>query len=47
MLKNESANIDLDVVSKVTAQDFEDASMDELSKFSFAPVETGTLVIQS
>lgn len=41
LLKNESADIDLDAVSKITAQDFEDASTEELSKFKFADIVTG------
>ncbi|XP_041986495.1 39S ribosomal protein L46, mitochondrial [Aricia agestis] len=40
LLKNESVDVDLDTVSKITAQDFEDASNDELAKFKFADVVT-------
>lgn len=41
MLKNESAEVDIDTVSKITAQDFEDAANEELAQFKFAPIETG------
>ncbi|CAH4029284.1 39S ribosomal protein L46, mitochondrial [Pieris brassicae] len=40
LLKNESVEVDLDTVSKITAQDFEDTSNEELAKFHFAPIET-------
>ncbi|XP_075974320.1 mitochondrial ribosomal protein L46 [Anticarsia gemmatalis] len=40
LLKNESADVDIDVVSKITAQDFEDASTEEYTKFEFASIET-------
>ncbi|XP_032515227.2 large ribosomal subunit protein mL46 [Danaus plexippus] len=40
LLKNESIEVDLDAVSKITAQDFEDASQEELSKFKFADIIT-------
>lgn len=41
LLKNESADVDLDAVSKITAQDFEDAATEELTKFKFADIVTG------
>ncbi|XP_038214613.1 39S ribosomal protein L46, mitochondrial [Zerene cesonia] len=40
LLKKESAEVDIDTISKVTAQDFEDASIEELAKFRFADIET-------
>ncbi|KAJ8730705.1 hypothetical protein PYW08_002118 [Mythimna loreyi] len=40
LLKNESADVDIDAVSKITAQDFEDAANEELAQFKFASVET-------
>ncbi|CAG4948826.1 unnamed protein product [Colias eurytheme] len=40
LLKNESIEVDIDTISKVTAQDFEDASNEELAKFQFASIET-------
>lgn len=40
LLKKESADIDLEAVSKITAQDFEDASNEELAQFKFASIET-------
>ncbi|XP_046962321.1 39S ribosomal protein L46, mitochondrial [Vanessa cardui] len=40
LLKNESADVDLDIVSKITAQDFEDASKEEFDSFKFANIET-------
>ncbi|CAB3223363.1 unnamed protein product [Arctia plantaginis] len=40
LLKNESVDVDLDAVSKITAQDFEDASNEEFNKFKFADIET-------
>ncbi|CAH0406905.1 unnamed protein product [Chilo suppressalis] len=40
LLKNESADIDLDVVSKITAQDFEDAAAEEFANFKFADLVT-------
>ncbi|XP_052756161.1 39S ribosomal protein L46, mitochondrial [Galleria mellonella] len=40
LLKNESADVDLDTISKITAQDFEDAANEELAKFKFAAIET-------
>ncbi|CAH2108408.1 unnamed protein product [Euphydryas editha] len=40
LLKNESIEVDLDAVSKITAQDFEDASKEELESFKFANIET-------
>lgn len=43
LLKNESIEVDLDAVSKITAQDFEDASKEELENFKFADIETGYL----
>lgn len=43
LLKNESIEVDLDAVSKITAQDFEDASQEELSKFKFADIITGNI----
>lgn len=33
--------MDVDAVSKITAQDFEDASNEELAQFKFASIETG------
>lgn len=41
LLKNESTDLDMDAISKITAQDFEDASNEEHTKFQFASVETG------
>lgn len=41
LLKNEAVDVDLDVVSKITAQDFEDMSTDELNQFKFADIVTG------
>lgn len=38
-MKSESS--DVDTVSKITAQDFEDAANEELAQFKFAPIETG------
>ncbi|XP_034827379.1 large ribosomal subunit protein mL46 [Maniola hyperantus] len=40
LLKNEAVDVDLDTVSKITAQDFEDASTDELNQFKFADTIT-------
>nr|XP_021182299.2 39S ribosomal protein L46, mitochondrial [Helicoverpa armigera] len=40
LLKNESADVDIDAVSKITAQDFEDAANEELAQFQFASIET-------
>ncbi|KAL0831399.1 hypothetical protein ABMA28_002216 [Loxostege sticticalis] len=40
LLKNESADVDLDAVSKITAQDFEDAANEELAQFKFADIVT-------
>ncbi|KAG6445424.1 39S ribosomal protein L46, mitochondrial [Manduca sexta] len=40
LLKNESADIDFDAVSKITAQDFEDACNEEYTQFKFASIET-------
>ncbi|XP_063365180.1 large ribosomal subunit protein mL46 isoform X1 [Cydia amplana] len=40
LLKNESADVDPDAVSKITAQDFEDASNEEYAKFKFADIVT-------
>ncbi|CAH2231051.1 jg3480 [Pararge aegeria aegeria] len=40
LLKNESVDVDLDTVSKITAQDFEDSSSDELNQFKFADIVT-------
>ncbi|KAM3964220.1 mitochondrial ribosomal protein L46 [Aphomia sociella] len=40
LLKNESVDVDLDAISKITAQDFEDAATEELAKFKFAAIET-------
>ncbi|CAG9785615.1 unnamed protein product [Diatraea saccharalis] len=40
LLKNESADVDLDTVSKITAQDFEDAATEELAQFKFADIVT-------
>lgn len=34
--------MDPDAVSKITAQDFEDASNEEYAKFQFADIVTGT-----
>lgn len=34
--------MDPDAVSKITAQDFEDASNEEYAKFKFADIVTGT-----
>lgn len=41
MLKNESVEVDIDAISKITAQDFEDASNEEYDKFTFADILTG------
>lgn len=41
LLKNDSAEVDMEVVSKNTAQDFEDASNEEFALFKFASVATG------
>lgn len=41
LLKNEAVDVDLDAVSKITAQDFEDMSTDELNQFKFADIITG------
>ncbi|CAG9119308.1 unnamed protein product [Plutella xylostella] len=38
LMKSESS--DVDTVSKITAQDFEDAANEELAQFKFAPIET-------
>ncbi|XP_049867925.1 39S ribosomal protein L46, mitochondrial [Pectinophora gossypiella] len=40
LLKNESSDVDMDTVSKITAQDFEDASNEEYAQFKFASTET-------
>ncbi|KAJ0175468.1 hypothetical protein K1T71_008627 [Dendrolimus kikuchii] len=40
LLKNEAVDVDMDAVSKITAQDFEDASNEEYAKFNFASIET-------
>ncbi|KAF9406857.1 hypothetical protein HW555_012915 [Spodoptera exigua] len=40
LLKKESADVDVDAVSKITAQDFEDAATEELAQFKFASIET-------
>ncbi|XP_059046411.1 large ribosomal subunit protein mL46 [Achroia grisella] len=40
LLKNDAADVDMDAISKITAQDFEDAANEELAKFKFAAVET-------
>ncbi|CAH0714477.1 unnamed protein product, partial [Brenthis ino] len=40
LLKNENADVDLDTVSKITAQDFEDLSNEELAQFKFADIIT-------
>ncbi|XP_073948895.1 mitochondrial ribosomal protein L46 isoform X2 [Choristoneura fumiferana] len=40
LLKNESADMDPDAVSKITAQDFEDASNEEYANFKFADIVT-------
>ncbi|CAH0581394.1 unnamed protein product [Chrysodeixis includens] len=40
LLKNESAEVDMDAVSKITAQDMEDAANEELAQFKFASIET-------
>lgn len=41
LLKNENADVDLETVSKITAQDFEDSSNEELAQFKFADIITG------
>ncbi|CAK1540604.1 unnamed protein product [Leptosia nina] len=40
ILKRESAEVDLDAVSKITAQDFEDSATEEFAQFKFASIET-------
>ncbi|GBP84401.1 39S ribosomal protein L46, mitochondrial [Eumeta japonica] len=40
MLKNEANDVDMEAVSKITAQDFEDAANEELTKFKFADIQT-------
>ncbi|XP_068632758.1 large ribosomal subunit protein mL46 [Battus philenor] len=40
LLKNDAHDVDLDAVSKITAQDFEDAANEELAQFKFASIET-------
>ncbi|XP_050664956.1 39S ribosomal protein L46, mitochondrial [Leptidea sinapis] len=40
LLKKEGVDVDAEAVSKVTAQDFEDAANEELAKFQFASIET-------
>ncbi|XP_072938652.1 large ribosomal subunit protein mL46 [Epargyreus clarus] len=40
LLKKEMIDVDIDTVSKITAQDFEDAAADELAKFKFADIIT-------
>lgn len=45
LLKNESAEVDTEVMSKITAQDFEDASNEEFAQFQFASINTGENII--
>ncbi|XP_026315672.1 39S ribosomal protein L46, mitochondrial [Hyposmocoma kahamanoa] len=40
LLKNDSIEVDMEVVSKNTAQDFEDASNEEFAQFQFASITT-------
>ncbi|KPJ10816.1 39S ribosomal protein L46, mitochondrial [Papilio machaon] len=40
LLKSDSQDVDLDAVSKITAQDLEDAATEELSQFKFGSIET-------
>ncbi|KAI5636135.1 39S mitochondrial ribosomal protein l46 domain-containing protein [Phthorimaea operculella] len=40
LLKNESSDVDMDAVSKITAQDMEDAANEEYAQFKFASIET-------
>ncbi|CAH2076647.1 unnamed protein product, partial [Iphiclides podalirius] len=40
MLKSDSRDVDLDAVSKITGQDFEDAANEELAQFKFGSIET-------
>ncbi|KPJ11188.1 39S ribosomal protein L46, mitochondrial [Papilio machaon] len=40
LLKSDSHDVDLDAVSKITAQDLEDAATEELSQFKFGSIET-------
>lgn len=40
LLKKDSVDIDIDAMSKITAQDFEDAANEEYAKFKFADIET-------
>lgn len=41
ILKNDSHDVDLDAISKFTAQDLEDAANEELAQFKFGSIETG------
>lgn len=41
LIKKESLDIDMDTVSKITAQDFEDATNEELAQFQFADIIRG------
>lgn len=41
LLKNDSVEVDMENVSKNTAQDFEDASNEEFAQFKFASITTG------
>lgn len=47
LIKNESVEVDIETISKITAQDFEDACTEELSKFKFADIETGKVIYLS
>lgn len=40
LLKKELVDVDLDAVSKITAQDFEDAANEEYTQFKLASIET-------
>lgn len=40
LLKNESIDVDIEAASKITAQDFEDSSTEELNQYKFANIAT-------
>lgn len=41
LLKSDTHDVDLDTVSKITAQDLEDAANEEFAQFKFGSIETG------
>lgn len=44
LLKKDSADVDMDTASKITAQDFLDAANEEVAKFKYADIVTGNYI---